>query len=105
MSSCTRSDQEALVSRFVALDAPTANGFTNTWAYWNPRGTLNSANKFISKYHIQGVYAWDTNDQLSGSVGLKCPLCVEVSNATDPQDHGDHGYLKGNPTEQLLEAM
>lgn len=63
------------------------------------------AERYIAQHHIQGVYAWNVRDGLSGDIRLHCPLCREKSYKPGKHPGDEHGYLKGSPDRWLLDAM
>lgn len=58
------------VSSFVALDAPLPQlPLVGEWSQWTPNSDVDAAATYVKQNGIQGIYAFDAYDLLSGSVG------------------------------------
>jgi RHS repeat-associated protein len=67
------------IQRFVAFNAPLGIlGFwwgrvtASVWSLWSPSVTQWSANLYIWRHHIHGLYAWEGLDLFSGWVSCAC---------------------------------
>lgn len=106
---------DAFISSFVALDAPTSsNGLVraaeDVWSAGDPVLVWAQAAIYVKSHGVRGMYAYDTNDALSGDM----PGPWEVA-ATDQTDgdwwnpstyfYNAHVFLLHNPASEFFDFV